>query len=132
MASQWRRCEPDGADAYYFNIDTHEASWSLPEGLSEADIRPFGVEDEVAAGTTAPCPQLAARVAAWEPCLWACARHRDRYVCCCACCLFAAVVAASIVRWCESCEIDRCRPHPFLACLCLSRVLAPTIACNFL
>jgi hypothetical protein len=36
MAALWRRC--DGGDADYFNIDTHEASWSLPEGLCDLDI----------------------------------------------------------------------------------------------
>jgi hypothetical protein len=47
-ATRWRLCAPPEGDVYYFNLDTQEAAWTLPEDLVGVVVPPFTVEDEAA------------------------------------------------------------------------------------
>jgi hypothetical protein len=47
-ATRWRLCVPPEGDVYYFNLDTQEAAWTLPDDLVGVVVPPFTVEDEAA------------------------------------------------------------------------------------
>jgi hypothetical protein len=45
--SGWRRCDPgDGSAAYFFNIESGETLWALPDGIDPQTVPEFGFEDE--------------------------------------------------------------------------------------
>ena len=78
-ATRWRLCAPPEGDVYYFNLDTQEAAWILPEDLVGVVVPPFTVEDEAAVevlledggGGAATVDTVAAAAASPAPGWWA-------------------------------------------------------------